>query len=87
MNPAFFHAPVSLHPLLCGSTDQAAYYHLLSFLGFGLHLLMTLGYSHTSLLFLIYNHVAAEEHDFVMYVYSTIQFEAYTVVTYLQMES
>jgi hypothetical protein len=27
MNPAFFHALVSLHPLVCGSTDQAAHYH------------------------------------------------------------
>jgi hypothetical protein len=26
MNPAFFHAPISLHPLVCGSADQAAHY-------------------------------------------------------------
>jgi hypothetical protein len=50
MNPAFFHAPISHYPLVCGSTDQAAHYHHLGFLTSGLHLLMTLGYSHTVLL-------------------------------------
>jgi hypothetical protein len=44
MSPSFFHAPISLHPLLCGSTDQAAHGH---FLSFALHLQMSLGYSHT----------------------------------------
>jgi hypothetical protein len=29
MYPSFFHAPVSLHPLLCASTDQAAHYYVL----------------------------------------------------------
>ena len=42
-----FHTHVSLHPLLCGSTDQAVHYHHLTVLSFVLHLLMTLDYSHT----------------------------------------
>jgi len=31
MNPAVFHAHISLLPPVCGSTDQAAHYHLLNF--------------------------------------------------------
>jgi len=31
MNPAFFHAHISLHPLVPGSTDQATHYHQLNF--------------------------------------------------------
>ena len=30
LNPAYFLAHVSLHPLVCGSTDQAAHYHVLN---------------------------------------------------------
>ena len=57
MNPLFFHAPISLHPLLCGSTLSPS--HSLTF---DLHLLMTLGYSCTCLIqFLIHNPVAPED--------------------------
>jgi hypothetical protein len=63
MNPAFFHACVSLHPL-CGSTDQAAHHHhLLKFKFWASLADDTWLFTHLSFQFSIYNHFAPENID------------------------